>query len=553
VIHTALSPLILATAEAENASTANANWGQLALILVAGAVLVWLVYLFVASRRTATPAPEETPKNLQPYISDDELENTRLTRILGAAVVASAVLAIALPVYYIGETRRQADAAEAFEHKDTEDGERWFTFFACIDCHGPDAGGGGVEWIEARSGLTTTWSVPSLNDVFYRYSEEEVEYWLNYGRSGSPMPPVGLIGGGAATTQEVDQLITYLQSLQITQVEALAKTDTVVAQALNRLATAEVTISQMIRDQQAVLDDITDAPAQFAVVGDLPTEIRSLMAEPGFCTEESAAVVGEECTQSGADTDRDGLTDAFELAVAGPDNELAELAASTVAVRQVTVTTDLATFDADGNAQYESEFVPNSDFATIYTLTLSPLNDFTMSDAGGEPMPDLESLNAFLTDLDTAVLTLGVTTERNDRFLENAQTGYEFLVAAFEEKAWAVDFDQVAADAGLSLSDAERAVGLFNAYCARCHTAGYSAGAAYEQGAGSGAWGPSLIDGRSVVQFPDEEDQVSFIIKGSNLAENYGVNGIGRGWMPGFGQLLTEDDIRLIVSYERSL
>ena len=28
---------------------------------------------------------------------------------------------------------------------------------------------------------------------------------------------------------------------------------------------------------------------------------------------------------------------------------------------------------------------------------------------------------------------------------------------------------------------ATRAVGIFNAYCARCHTAGYSAGAAYNK------------------------------------------------------------------------
>ena len=38
-----------------------------------------------------------------------------------------------------------------------------------------------------------------------------------------------------------------------------------------------------------------------------------------------------------------------------------------------------------------------------------------------------------------------------------------------------------AAAAGLSRADAERSVGLYNAYCARCHTAGYSAGVEFEQ------------------------------------------------------------------------
>jgi mono/diheme cytochrome c family protein len=176
-----------------------------------------------------------------------------------------------------------------------------------------------------------------------------------------------------------------------------------------------------------------------------------------------------------------------------------------------------------------------------------------MEDAAGEPIADLDSLDVFLTDLDTAKLNFGVLAERNDRFLENALNSYDFLVDAFEQKAWEIDIDEVATATGLSFDDAERAVGLYNAYCARCHTAGYAAGVAYEQGAGSGAWGPALTDGRSVVQFPDVEDQVDFIIRGSNLAENYGVNGIGRGWMPGFGQVLTEEDIRLIVAYERSM
>ena len=96
-------------------------------------------------------------------------------------------------------------------------------------------------------------------------------------------------------------------------------------------------------------------------------------------------------------------------------------------------------------------------------------------------------------------------------------------------------------------------VGLYNAYCARCHTAGYSAGVAYTQEAGSGAFGPSLREGRSVVQFPDEADHLDFIINGSENGQGYGINGIGRGWMPGFGATLTQEDLMLIVRLERVL
>jgi len=71
--------------------------------------------------------------------------------------------------------------------------------------------------------------------------------------------------------------------------------------------------------------------------------------------------------------------------------------------------------------------------------------------------------------------------------------------------------------------------------------------------AGSGAMGPSLREGRAVVQFPDIADHYDFVVKGSSNGAQYGVNGIGRGWMPGFGAMLSGDDIMLIVRFERTL
>ena len=65
--------------------------------------------------------------------------------------------------------------------------------------------------------------------------------------------------------------------------------------------------------------------------------------------------------------------------------------------------------------------------------------------------------------------------------------------------------------------------------------------------------GPSLREGRSVVQFPSIEDHYDFVVKGSTNGIRYGVNGVGRGWMPGFGAMLSSDDIMLIVEYERAL
>ena len=99
--------------------------------------------------------------------------------------------------------------------------------------------------------------------------------------------------------------------------------------------------------------------------------------------------------------------------------------------------------------------------------------------------------------------------------------------------------------------DASRAVGLFNAYCARCHTAGYSAGPAFQQSQASGALGPSLRDGRALTQFLTAQDLYDFLAVGSIDGVGYGVNGVGSGRMPGFGMVLSQDDLQLIVDYLR--
>ncbi len=552
--------IILATAETDStpAGPANVGLGAFVLIVVIGAFLIWVGYLIINSRRVGKKKADETPPNLQPYLSDDELENRRLTKILTSAVVAAGVLALLIPVYYIIESDRQAEAAEAQSELYIEEGHRWYTNFVCTNCHGADGGGGGAAYTEERSGLETSWAVPSLNDVFYRYSEEEVEFWVVYGRAGTPMPANGLEGGGAMSTQEVDQVMAFIESFQISQGDALAKIQPTVDAALARIAGGAEAVAARIAAEQAVIADLNDAPAKFETLeqaGATPTNIAFILAGDGTCTDESAAMVGSSCNQAGLDTDRDGISDEAERLIAGSvdgerdPNSLAAITADTVVVRVVSPVED-----DDGNITYEVTIVPNVGlYPHLYDLMLDPSKAFTMTDAAGVAIADIDSLDAWMNDLSTAHLTLGVVTERQEVFLNTAVEGLNFLRDAEAEQLWAVDFDEVAANTGLSVADSERAVGLFNGYCARCHTAGYSAGVAFEQEAGSGAWGPSLVGGASVSQFPNADDQVKFIIEGSELARNYGVNGIGNGWMPAFGQILSEEDIRLIVQYERSM
>lgn len=531
--------IVFAAAQQEVTSTGGGfGIGAVVLILVMVALLAWLAYLFVNSRRSRSATGERLPLNQTPYMSDDELENVHTTRVLRAAVIAAAGMAILLPWYAFNEANRQADAIETLSELDIEEGDRWFHQFECYQCHGEDLGGGVVQFVEPRSGVESAWLVPSLNDVLYRFDESEVEFVVEYGRRGTPMPANGLLGGGAMTSQEIDQVIAYIRSRQIPQADVVAKTKQRVTAAVLRVEIGETATQVRINRQQARIDDVTDAKAIIEVTGGLTDEMLDLMGGAGTCTPESAKLALTTCDEPGLDTDRDGLTDGIEPRL----TEIADISYEQL--------TELA-FNADGTANRIQQ--------QAYEIAFDPTNAFTNTDDAGIPIPDLDAADRMLEALKGDVLLIQIKADKEDDFLEPLLEGLEFLNQSAELMLWSVDFDEVAAamseraGAPVSVEDATRAVGLFNSTCARCHTGGYSAGSTFEVGPGRGAWAPAINDGRTLVQFPALEDHVEFVIEGSASAANYGVNGIGTGRMPGWGASLTADDILLIALYERTL
>lgn len=518
-----MSLILAAAAEAEPAPAgAPIGLGTVMLALAVLALIAWISYVF-GKTRVRRRRREAAPANLSPFSSDDELESRRLNGILAWALVVSGLLAIVMPVYYLAESNRQAHAAEVFDEIAVERGHEWYIEFQCGDCHGPDGGGGGAPYVEARSGLSTTWAAPALNDVLYRYTEEEVLYWLVWGRQNSPMPAWGTEGGGPLNIQQLDELVAYLDSIQISQVEALEQVDGRVDRELSRIDNADATIQAQIAGQLAELEELAKAGDYLAAVEDFPDRLAALLTANGTCTEDSAALVGRPCGQPGIDSDRDGLTDAAEVAIS-------QLIVDIVAVAPET----------DARLALEGiTFDPDAKFSNF---------------RGNTGIEDLEEADFVVTEFESIVRDARLAVESNDRLVAGAETGLAFLQQALEEQRYGFDFEQIAADGFDGDLDAtRRAAGLYNAYCARCHTAGYSAGIAYTQEAGSGAFGPSLREGRSVVQFPDEAEHLDFIINGSANGQGYGINGIGRGWMPGFGATLTQEDLMLIVRLERVL
>jgi mono/diheme cytochrome c family protein len=87
--------------------------------------------------------------------------------------------------------------------------------------------------------------------------------------------------------------------------------------------------------------------------------------------------------------------------------------------------------------------------------------------------------------------------------------------------------------------------------CARCHTPGWNHGEPGTSGAGRLGW--SLIGGVTNAHFPLAEDMETFISEGSVNGAGYGQGGQGSGRMPGFGTLLTDEQIQAIVEYVRGL
>jgi mono/diheme cytochrome c family protein len=345
----------------------------LAWIGLIGAVSGWAIYAFFnfRSSRAEIGSEIELAANRKPYYDDEVLEGKKLerTQLLGLAFLA--VITVTLPLYWILEPGRQAGAEKEFEHRFESWGSGLFAAtadggFNCAGCHGGMNGGGGVASYAVTDPKTgevksVNWKAPAINNVYLRYSEEEVRFILNYGRPFSPMSAWGLVGGGPMNDQQIQTVLDYLKSIQIPR---------------------------------------------------------------------------ENCA--------------------------------------------------------------------------NPEDKATMCDGGTLPKKNQDEIQS-----------------EAERLVDNGTY----------------------ASVGEALFNLELGAGSYA--CARCHTKGWSYGE--PQITGGGAFGPNLTGGSAVRQFPNQADMVAFITAGSEYGKKYGEQGQGGGRMPGFGAMLTQEQITAIVEYVRGL
>jgi mono/diheme cytochrome c family protein len=354
------------------------NTTSIAYVVFAVILVGWIVYAFLnaASARPELGSEIEMAPNRKPYYDDETLEGPRLERMQVLGVVLLVTLVIGLPAVWAHEPSRQ-DGAKAQKTKQFIGwGEALFETtsnggFNCAGCHGGlKATGGNAPYAitDPNTGevKAVSWYAPALNTVFYRFSQDEVRFILNYGRPFSPMSAWGAPGGGPMTEQNIETLLSYLESIQIPPEGCLTATS------------------------------FTDK------------------ADPYVC---------------------------------------------------------------DGG-------------------------------------------------------TLPATTKKD---IADAVTAYQKAHPGASE--------------GEALFNSDLASGAYS--CARCHTSGWSYG---DPGVtAQGAMGWNLTGGAPARHFPNETDMITFIKSGSTNGKKYGLQGQGSGRMPGFGHLLTDEQIKAIVDYVRSL
>ena len=204
--------------------TTNVAW----FILVV-AVGGWALYAFANIRRSRREIGSEIrlAANRKPYYDDEILEGKKLERTQLLGILFLAVITVSLPLYWVLEPSRQEGATNGWEHRFEKWGSKLFAAtadggFNCAGCHGGMTGAGGAASYAITDPKTNevkqvSWKAPAVNTIFYRFSESEIRFILQYGRPFSPMSPWGTAGGGPMNDQQIQitQGCLYMMGVRI--------------------------------------------------------------------------------------------------------------------------------------------------------------------------------------------------------------------------------------------------------------------------------------------------------------------------------------------------
>jgi mono/diheme cytochrome c family protein len=185
-------------------------------VLVVAATLGLLVVLLLLYGRPRRSRQEGLPVNYSKGDPDSILEGSRLVRVQIWGVASAILITGFLAVYFVREPFREAEYGRKFldasihrgelEYKpNTAEGEQGAN---CAQCHGPGGEGG-------FAATDPTWPAPPLNNVFARYTRDEITRIVRQGRPGTPMPSWGIEYGGPLNEQKIEDIVNFVETFQV--------------------------------------------------------------------------------------------------------------------------------------------------------------------------------------------------------------------------------------------------------------------------------------------------------------------------------------------------
>ena len=214
--------------------TVQTSIGYIVLFLVGISSVAYALTKMRAGKPAAGSEVALAP-NRKPYYDDRTLETTRLTRALVMAFVALALISLVLPLYWLREPARLANASKGGEQSFVDNGAKLFgansptnpTGLGCADCHGATGAGGTASYTITDSAgrflQQVNWQAPALDTAALRFNREELRYIITYGRPFSPMAAWGVPGGGSEGPQAIEDIISYIDSITISSKKAHAQ------------------------------------------------------------------------------------------------------------------------------------------------------------------------------------------------------------------------------------------------------------------------------------------------------------------------------------------
>lgn len=504
-------------------------------LTIAALVLIAFVILFVRNIQVSRPelgSEIELAANRKPYLSDEDLEGTKLDRSLTFALGMLAILAIALPFYWLAEPGRQDGAVDAYNFSFEVRGEDTYVNGAqCISCHAGGGVGGAADYVlqdaDGQFLANASWQAPALDNVLLRYSEEEVRYILNFGRPGSPMAAWGTPGGGPLTTQQVDNVIIYLRTLQV--------------QSLDEVEIALAGSEDPLDDESVAAREAADA-----IAAEIRTEVDRSLSDGEFETigeavfnmglysgYQGGAASCARCHTAGWSLGIDVSPDVLTEGVAGcgggdPSGIGFNLCGGSVKDR----------FPDDTWKRADGTWLPAEG--------LDDDEGFYIEAADGSKVRLDENSNP-VTDDGTRYIVLSDPPLAEGGAAEGESVEGDLADCAYVSQLWETDAGDAypfAADYVLEVDE----------------NGDFIDPDPLDPGDVPGEV-RELVDGRlvgdcTIVEMPERTSQAhfDFIYNGADAGAGYGRGGQSTaGMMPGFGQLLPPDYIQAVVDYERGL